>query len=276
MAEPILRAAAEADTHADGPLRQDNAQRQRLRGKFEGLIFLAAVAIIGIALVVSVFAASFVLFGPPPRPATPGLVRGMPTSPPAAAGAAAVKQSPSEVTTLPAPAAASAAPPVAGVAPTPATSSAAAARPRAAHPPALTAKPVPAAATFALAQGDANFSAGEVSVARFYYEQALDGGDADAAVRMGKTFDPRFLTPGRLRRVYADSEAARFWYERALALGVAEAKQLLETEPAESEATPAVRSGRYRHRAAATRRYDRHAPATIFQRLLQRILYPNR
>jgi TPR repeat protein len=135
---------------------------------------------------------------------------------------------------------------------------------------------VSAAATFALAQGDANFSAGEIAVARFYYEQALDAGVADAAARMGKTFDPASLTPGRLRRLYADPEAAHFWYQRALALGVADAKQLLETEPAESEASATARSGRYQHQAAAT--HDRHgcAPATTFRQLLMRISHPCR
>ena len=271
MAEPILSAVPEGDTPADEPLRQDDAQR-RFQGEFESLIFLAAVAIIGIALAVSVFAASFILLrhqGAALRPVTPSLVRGMPTVAPTPA--AAVKQSPSQVTALPARVPPPAAPRIDVVFPKPAT-----APPRTVPPPLPTPGPVPAAASFALAQGDANFSAGEVSVARFYYLQAVDGGDADAAVRMGETFDPAFLTPGRLRPLYGDSEAAHFWYQRALALGVAEAKQLLETEPAESEATATARSGRYRHRAAATRRYDRHgcAPATTFRQVLERILHP--
>ena len=129
-----------------------------------------------------------------------------------------------------------------------------------------------------MGQGDAYFGAGEISVARFYYEQAVDGGDAEATVRMGETFDPAFLRLGRLRRTFADTEAARFWYERALALGVAEAKQrltYLETESDESGATPTTRSERSRHRAAATRRNDPHAsgPPTTFQQLLERIFH---
>jgi hypothetical protein len=277
MAEPILSAVPEDDTPADGPLWQDDAPRRRFRREFEGLIFLAAVAIIGIALAVSVVAASFVLLwhqGAALRPATPSLVRGMPTV--AAAPAAAVKRSPSQVAALPAPVPPPAAPRIDVVFPKPANSPLATALPRTVPPPAPKAEKLSAAARFALAQGDANFSAGEVSIARFYYLEAVDGGDADAAVRMGETFDPAFLTPGRLRRLYADPEAARFWYQRAQALGVAEAKQLLETEPAESEATATARSGRYRHRAAATRRYDRHgcAPATTFRQVLERILHP--
>jgi TPR repeat protein len=128
-----------------------------------------------------------------------------------------------------------------------------------------------------LAQGDASFRAGEVSVARFYYQQAVDGGEAGAAVRMGETFDPGFLMFGRLRRIYADSEAARFWYQRGLALGAADASQrlaYLDMEPAAGRATPAARAKRYRqHREAAIRRYA-SSPATSFQQLLKRILHP--
>jgi TPR repeat protein len=284
MAEPILSAVPGRDAPANPPLRQDDAPWRRFRGELEGLIFLAAVAIIGIALAVSVVAASLVLLwhqGAAVRPATPSLVPRASTAAPAPA--AAVKRSPSQVAALPAPAPPPAVPRIDLVVPKAATSPPATAPPRGVPAPAQTPKPESAAAKFALAQGDANLSAGEVSVARFYYLQAVDRGDADAAVRMGETFDPAFLTPGRLRRLYADPEAASFWYQRALALGVAEAKQLLATDPAESEATPparseAARSERHRHRAAATRRYDRHAsaPATGFERLLQRILNPSR
>src|SRR5262249_45353676 len=135
MAEPILRAVAEADTPADGPRSQDDARRRRFRGEFKSPIFLAAVAILGIAFAVSLFAASFVLLTHPTlvvRPAPPSLVRGLRTAVP----------------------------------------------PRTVPPPAPTAEPLPATARFALAQGNANFNAGAVSVARFYYEQAFDGGDA--------------------------------------------------------------------------------------------------
>jgi hypothetical protein len=55
-----------------------------------------------------------------------------------------------------------------------------------------------------MAQGDASFADGEVSVARFYYQQAVDAGDAEGAVRMGETFDPAFLTLGRPRHVLAN------------------------------------------------------------------------
>jgi hypothetical protein len=278
MAEPILSAVPEGDTPADAPLRQDDAPRRRFRGELEGLIFLAAVAIIGIVLMVSVVAASFGLLwhqGSALRPATPSLVPRASTVAPAPA--AATKRSPPQVAALPERAPPPAAPRIDPVFSKPATSPPATAPSRGVPVPAApTPKPESAAAKFALAQGDANLSAGEVSVARFYYLQAVDGGEATAAVRMGETFDPAFLTRRHLRRRYADPEAARFWYQRALALGVAEAKQLLEGDPAESEARPPARSERHRHRAAATPRSDRHGcpPVTTFQQVLERVLHP--
>jgi hypothetical protein len=50
----------------------------------------------------------------------------------------------------------------------------------------------PGPATFAMAQGNARFAAGEVSVGRFYFPQAVDVGDAEGAVRMGEPFHPVF------------------------------------------------------------------------------------
>jgi hypothetical protein len=50
----------------------------------------------------------------------------------------------------------------------------------------------PGPATFAMAQGNARFAAGEVSVARVYFQQAVDVGDADGAVRTGEPFHPTF------------------------------------------------------------------------------------
>jgi hypothetical protein len=277
---------AEGDTPADRPLSQDAALRRRSRGEFGNLIFLGAVAIIGIGSAVSLFAASFVLLThsrSAVRPAAPSLARGVPATAPAEPRIAVVAPPPATpppTAAPPRPVPPPAEPRIAVVAPPPATLPPTAAPPRPVPPPAPKAKPLSAAARFALAQGDANFGAGGISVARFYYEQAVDGGDVEATVRMGETFDPAFLRLERLHRTYADTEAARFWYERALALGVAEAKQrltYLETESNESRATATTRSERSRHRAAAARRYDPPAsgPPTTFQQLLERIFHPS-
>jgi hypothetical protein len=143
--------------------------------------------------------------------------------------------------------------------------------------PAGSADPRSIAVKFALAQGDANFAEGELSSARFYYEQAVDGGDAEAAIRLGETFDPAFLTYGRLRRVRGDPAAARFWYGQAAGLGAAEAKQRLDHLDAEP-ATPARSSAKLRHRVAPGRRDDAtlSPPDATFHQFLERILHPFR
>ena len=119
-----------------------------------------------------------------------------------------------------------------------------------------------------MAQGDTSFADGEVSLARFYYQQAVDAGDPEAAVRMGETFDPAFLTLGYPRGVLANREASRFWYRRALDLGAMQAEQRLDNLQMEQAA------GAYTHkeRASATRGYDRPS----FQKMLERILQPMR
>jgi hypothetical protein len=269
-----LHAVAEGDRPADAALLQNDMHWRRRRGEFGTMLLLVAVAIIGIASALSLFAAGIVLLtrsSSAVRLAAPSLMQGVPTAP-------AAKHSSSQVSALPTLAPAPAAPRIVAVDPQPATPPPVAAPPRTVAPLAPKAKPPPEAARFALMQGDANFRGGEVSVARFFYEQAVDGGDADATVRMGETFDPAFLTLERLRRAYADPEAARFWYERALALGVAEAKQRLAYLDAEGGTTPTARSERSRHRAASARRSDPVAcpPVTTFEQVVERVLHPCR
>ena len=58
----------------------------------------------------------------------------------------------------------------------------------------------PGPATFAMAQGNARFATGEVSVARFYFTQAVDVGDAEGAVRTGEPFHPTFCFDKGLRK----------------------------------------------------------------------------
>jgi hypothetical protein len=193
-----------------GMTKLSRAGPPRRRGReFEGrtLLFLTVIGIVGAASAGSLFSAAFVLLAAPKtamRPAALSVVRMQPT--PAAGTANPL-----------CPASPAASPP-----PT-------AAPPRiAAVPASSAASPPPAIVRFAMAQGDASFADGEVSAARFYYLQAVDAGDADAAVRIGETFDPAFLTRGRSRRALANREAARFWYWRALDLGATRAKQRLE------------------------------------------------
>jgi TPR repeat protein len=120
-----------------------------------------------------------------------------------------------------------------------------------------------------MAQGDASFANGEVSVARFYYQQAVDAGDAEAAVRIGETFDPAFLTLGRPGRVVANREAARFWYRRALDLGAMQAQQRLDNLQTERAGDGYTEKYKFRRRTSVTRRYD----PSSFHKMLESILH---
>jgi hypothetical protein len=79
-----------------------------------------------------------------------------------------------------------------------------------------------------LARGDTLLSVGDVASARLFYERAVDAGDGFAAIRLGETFDPRFLDRISLRSVRGDSAAAALWYRRARDLGATEAEVLLK------------------------------------------------
>jgi hypothetical protein len=81
--------------------------------------------------------------------------------------------------------------------------------------------------TALLARGDSLLALGDVSSARLFYERATDAGEGRAALRLGKTFDPAFLSFAHLR-VRSDSAMAAFWYARARELGAAEAEKLLK------------------------------------------------
>ena len=80
-----------------------------------------------------------------------------------------------------------------------------------------------------LARGDILFSTGDLAAARRFYQRAADAGDAQAAVRLGETFDPIFLEHAHLRGVRGDAETALSWYRRARDLGAAEAEVLLNS-----------------------------------------------
>ena len=70
-----------------------------------------------------------------------------------------------------------------------------------------------------LARGDWLFATGNVAAARLLYERAADAGEAQAAVRLGETFDPVYLDGSHLRGLHGDPEMAVFWYRHARDLG---------------------------------------------------------
>jgi hypothetical protein len=85
----------------------------------------------------------------------------------------------------------------------------------------------PAAAKVAelLARGDSFIVVGDIASARVFYERAADAGDRRAALRMGATFDPAFLSRARLSSTLGDVAQARSWYRRGLDLGGARAER---------------------------------------------------
>ncbi len=80
-----------------------------------------------------------------------------------------------------------------------------------------------------VARGDAFLHGGDIASARLFYERAADGGDGQAALRMGATFDPTFLANAGLRNMRADPAKARFWYHRAVELGASAAEPHLNS-----------------------------------------------
>ena len=78
-----------------------------------------------------------------------------------------------------------------------------------------------------LARGDTLFGNRDITSARLFYERAAEGGDAQAALRLGETYDAAFLVKAGLRGVRDDPAAAARWYWRAHALGAADAEILL-------------------------------------------------
>lgn len=78
-----------------------------------------------------------------------------------------------------------------------------------------------------LSRGDALFERGDIASARLFYEHAAEAGDAQAAIRLGETFDPAFLLRAQLKGVRSDSAVALKWYKRAQELGASDAEILV-------------------------------------------------
>ncbi len=98
-----------------------------------------------------------------------------------------------------------------------------------ADPPAVEARLSAAETAALLTRGDVLFSTGDLAAARLFYERAAEAGEAQAAVRLGETFDPIFLDHAHLRGVRGNVETALSWYRRARDLGAAEAEVLLNS-----------------------------------------------
>jgi hypothetical protein len=80
-----------------------------------------------------------------------------------------------------------------------------------------------------LERGDSLIAKGDVASARLFYERAAEGGEGQAALRLGESYDPAFLARVHLSGVRGDALAAARWYRRARELGAGEAETLLQT-----------------------------------------------
>ncbi len=73
-------------------------------------------------------------------------------------------------------------------------------------------------------RGNEALDLGDIASARLLFQRAAEGGNAAAAVAMGKTYDPNF-TPSASAQ---DSARALEWYVKAVALGDPNAGDLLQ------------------------------------------------
>jgi hypothetical protein len=87
-----------------------------------------------------------------------------------------------------------------------------------------------------LERGAAMLAAGDISAARLLYGRAAEAGSAQAAVAVGKTYEPVFLANKGTIGIRADPTIAAGWYRRAASLGAATA--------ASSSEQPAAAIGR--------------------------------
>jgi hypothetical protein len=79
-----------------------------------------------------------------------------------------------------------------------------------------------------VSRGDGFLNAGDITSARLFYERAADAGSAAAALRLGATFDPGFLSRTGIHGISVNLAQAAFWYRRARDLGDAAAADWLE------------------------------------------------
>jgi hypothetical protein len=76
-------------------------------------------------------------------------------------------------------------------------------------------------------QGEDFLQLGDISAARLAFRRLADSGRADAALALGKTFDPAYLAEHNVIGIAGDKATAREWYERAKEMGSTDANRIL-------------------------------------------------
>lgn len=84
-------------------------------------------------------------------------------------------------------------------------------------------------------RADRLLRSGDITAARTLLRRAARGGNAQAALELGRTFDPIFLARRGAVGLDSDVAQARQWYEQALKLGSTEASGYLEQLAAEAK-----------------------------------------
>jgi hypothetical protein len=69
-----------------------------------------------------------------------------------------------------------------------------------------------------IAHGQKMIDVGYLAGARGYFKRAAEAGSADAALALGATYDPNFISDIGVKGIKGDSAEARAWYERAWSL----------------------------------------------------------
>jgi len=82
-------------------------------------------------------------------------------------------------------------------------------------------------AEFYAARGDHMLEIKDLSAARRFYETAANAGSGRAAMALGRTYDPAFLSQMQVIGLRPDPVVAATWYRRAAELGVPKAAATL-------------------------------------------------
>jgi hypothetical protein len=85
----------------------------------------------------------------------------------------------------------------------------------------------PQQAEILMKHGRDALASGDIAAARLAFRRLADAGNAEAALGLGATYDPRYLASQNAIGVTGDEAQARFWYQRAVQLGSIEAKNIL-------------------------------------------------
>jgi TPR repeat protein len=84
-----------------------------------------------------------------------------------------------------------------------------------------------------VARGDQFLGFRDLNAARSFYERAAALGSGQAALHMGMTFDPAFLSRVGLHAAYGNPTQAASWYRHAAELGDTEAIELQNSTEAQ-------------------------------------------